>query len=103
MISEIKAKEIDTTDELYKQLIEDFNKLAKQKKTKFQMGISSFDLPMIIKTIFFGMGNSLGDTTIMYNKYTNEFYFYGGIDEETSKEVEPLLRELKQVFLIEVV
>lgn len=102
MISIVKAKEIDTTDELYKQLIEDFNKLAKNNKTKFQMGISS-EFPIIIKTIIFGMGNSLGDTTIMYNKYTNEFYFYGGIDEETFKELEPLLRELKQVFLIEVV
>jgi hypothetical protein len=103
MISEIKAKEVDNTDKLYEQLIEDFNKLAKEKKTKFQMGFSPGNLPFIIKTIFLGWGNSLGDTTIVYDPYMNQFKFYGGVDEETFKEFKFLLEELKQEFLIEVI
>jgi hypothetical protein len=101
MIKSIKAKELDKTEELYENLVNDFNKLAKESKSKFSMSLLIF--PKLDKSILFGLGSSIPSIDIMYDKHESAFYFYGGIDEEIFKEVEPLVKQLKQEFMVELV
>ena len=95
-----KFQRIDKT-ELYENLSEDFNKIAKSKKSKFSLEIIN-EIPKLIKPFFLNFGDSLGDTEIYYDENLSNFKFVNGIDEETFKEIEEILTELKQWFIIEI-
>lgn len=89
--------------EIFEKLIEDFNNLSKELNLKYKL-ILEYDFEAkLIKSLFWNFGDSLGDNKIFYDSYSEEFYFYEGIDEELFKEIKPILLEIKQKFKIETI
>lgn len=104
MIISVKAKETfeeEREEELYKNLIEDFNKISKELKSKYYLSMDC-NYPTLIKPLFLNFGQSLGDNTIYYNKEEDCFYFEGGIEDETFQGIKSILEKLNQKFMIEV-
>jgi hypothetical protein len=111
MIIETKNKEEVNTDEVYKKLSEEFNKIAKENKSKFRIENCGTHCTLIKKIgISFdklSFGNSLGQCDIYYDKDNkgDYFYFLEGIDKETFEEVKYLFEKLQltQKLKVEVV
>jgi hypothetical protein len=101
MIKSVKKFNYKTT-EIFSNLIKDFNSKAKELKSKYKIFEGDVGL-ILIKNIFGNFGNTLGNHIILYDYEKNNFYFYGGIDSEVSKEVIPIISELNQEFVLEVI
>jgi isocitrate/isopropylmalate dehydrogenase len=104
MIISVKKFEYikEESEELFEKLIKDFNSKAKELKLKFKIIDGEIGLNLI-KNIFFNFGTSIPPQIILFDYEKEEFYFYGGIGEEVSKEVIPILSGLKQKFRVEVI
>ena len=95
MIIEIEEMKEDNSEEVYKKLFEEFNKIAKENKSKFRIELGTHCF--LIKKNNLNFGNLLGDCDIYYHKDDKEeyFYFLNGIDKETFEEVKPLLEKIQ--------
>lgn len=103
MISEIKKLPEKTEEDIaYEELIEEFNKEAINQKSKYRIEIQ-YNYPFLVKRIFLNIGNSLGSHQIYYHQYLKEFSFINGIDEQTYKEIEPILLKISKLFKIELI
>jgi hypothetical protein len=83
----------------YENLVKDFNLESKKQKSKFRL---KQEEKVCLQKISLFM-NSLGENNIKYKEDSDTFSFEDGIDEDLFKEVEPILKELKQKFEIEVI
>jgi len=102
MIIDIKKLPLGTRKEnIFNKLIKDFNKEARKQKSKYRIA-EDYEHPRLIKTVFGGMGDSLGNNKIYYDNTRDEFSFIGGIQEDTFKEVEIILESIKQKFKVEI-
>jgi len=96
--SEEREKKIS---EAYESLIKDFNEEAKRQKSKFNLKQDGEEVCM--QKLVLGFFNNLGKCGIFYNEFKGVFYFENGIDEDIFKEIEPILKVIKQNFEIEVI
>lgn len=89
--------------EIFEKLIEDFNKKSKEFNLKYKL-ILEYDFEAkLIKPLFWNFGDSLGDNKIFYDSYSEEFYFYEGIDKKLFEEIKLIFEEIKQKFKIETI
>jgi hypothetical protein len=93
--------------EIKKKLIEDFNRLAKEQKSKYKLFLEYEYRIKLIKPFLWNLnfGNFLGENRIFYILYSDEFYFYEGIDKKIFEDIKPILdsEKLKQKFKIEII
>ena len=106
MISSIKNYEENEQREknisdAYESLVKDFNEEAKRQKSKFKLKEDSSGC--LLLRLSLNLFNNLGNCKINYNEFKENFSFEDGIDEDIFKEVESILKEIKQNCEIEVI
>lgn len=96
MITEIKEYEDEEEKEreISELLSKDFNRVAKEKKSRYRIKILYGQYPNLVYWIFQRI-------QINYNVYKDEFNFIGGIDKKTFEKIKEILESIKQKFLIE--
>jgi len=100
MIQEVKKFREFDKGFLYENLSKDFNRISKKKKSKYKIEIIN-EFPKLTKPFFLNFGDSLGEIDIYYDENLGNFKFVNGIDFETFKKIEDILKDVKQCFIIE--
>lgn len=94
-----KAEEKDS-NEVFENLVKNFNELAKKEKSKYMLGFDSFGDLFLTKSIIFKIGTSIKPIKVNFsNAY---FYFKEGIDSEIFEEIKEIIKKLNEQFLVEI-